>query len=490
MPATFAVDDVEIQGAPHTLLDLPVALRARTAGRIRCSAGPARVIEEHSDLNPLMQAVHCAFARHRPLALSPDAIWSTIAHGFAIHVVENAEALRGRFVRHEGKLELNVEHASLDIAADEWPPLISSLCGRIREHVGPGLHRLLVNDFSTTGPAERTASEITMMHAFKQYFDYSVTCICGIPEITLLGTADDWRAIRGRLDVLEEYDLGWWTRKLAPVCDQFVRAAEGRPDRAFWQAIYKPKAAYAVELATGWIRLFFPYLQGEGGKFVRSSLEADGLPPRQFPMGLSSAPVRIDEPDGSTREMVNLVGGLVGVWEDPDRKTLRPELGWAVHSDAAATALARARTEPARQPTLRSRLGNALSRKPSGLEPNVLPIPGDVLRLLAEAGDRRALFDGAWRLRERSSMVMLWHRMPNFDAVVFADVGNDRWLAWCHGRRERLVYVILDSLRALDLATPIVALSLGELFEHAEAHGPRFFEAPAFRPHGTLMNEV
>jgi hypothetical protein len=47
-----------------------------------------------------------AFAEHRPLVLTPDCVWLTIEQGFAHHVAENAETLRPRLVRHEGKQEL------------------------------------------------------------------------------------------------------------------------------------------------------------------------------------------------------------------------------------------------------------------------------------------------------------------------------------------------------------------------------------------------
>lgn len=51
-------------------------------------------------LHPLFNAVHMAFSEHRPLLLTPDAIWMTIAQGFAIHINNNAEQLRQSFVAH------------------------------------------------------------------------------------------------------------------------------------------------------------------------------------------------------------------------------------------------------------------------------------------------------------------------------------------------------------------------------------------------------
>src|SRR5262245_58116271 len=58
---------------------------------------------------PLLAAVHTAFSQHRPLTLSPDAVWITIAQGVAHHMTVHGERLRARFVSHQGKLDLGFE---------------------------------------------------------------------------------------------------------------------------------------------------------------------------------------------------------------------------------------------------------------------------------------------------------------------------------------------------------------------------------------------
>lgn len=42
-------------------------------------------------------------------------------------------------------------------------------------------------DFSTTIPIARTVSQVVMLDAFQQCFDYQVCFICGIPTITVKG---------------------------------------------------------------------------------------------------------------------------------------------------------------------------------------------------------------------------------------------------------------------------------------------------------------
>ena len=54
-------------------------------------------------VHPLVSAVHCAFAEHRPLVLSPDIIWLTICQGFGHHVLSKKETLRPYIVDVEVK---------------------------------------------------------------------------------------------------------------------------------------------------------------------------------------------------------------------------------------------------------------------------------------------------------------------------------------------------------------------------------------------------
>ena len=151
----------------------------------------AREAGEHG----LVNAVHFAFSEHRPLVLTPDAIWLTLAQGFAQHINNHAEALRSRFVTHKGKMALSVEVDAL-INAEHWAGAIQQWSTAIGEHVGAALYQLMICNFSTTTPVVKTASQVAMMDAFQQYFEYRLTCICGIPSVTLKGTVADWVEIR------------------------------------------------------------------------------------------------------------------------------------------------------------------------------------------------------------------------------------------------------------------------------------------------------
>lgn len=257
MAVTFAVDDVQPAPAPRATRALrELAPDALVIG----GDAEARVID-HEGVHPLLAAVHVAFSEHRPLVLSPDVIWLTIAQGVAQHVRLHAEELRPRFVRHSGK-------QALEVFRDGPPPtdaggieeMIDAFRGELGARVGEGLGRLFVCDFSTTTRVERVASEVVLLDAFSPYFELKLMCICGIPEVTLLGTPEDYRVIRERVEVVSELGLGFWRPSLARVADELVESAEGRPDRDFWRAIYKPRHAYGWDRITGWIARLYPYV--------------------------------------------------------------------------------------------------------------------------------------------------------------------------------------------------------------------------------------
>ncbi|KYF80231.1 hypothetical protein BE11_43925 [Sorangium cellulosum] len=387
MAVTFAVSDVvratarlhnpaKIAGASSTR-----RLHGRTVEAWGSNAQQFLPAEEHGLLN----AVHRAYAHHYPLVLTPDAIWLCIAQGFAIHVNENAERLRGKFVRHEGREPLVVTRDDFVKGSpdNDWPCVFGEFSAQIAAHIGRQ-RDLVVCDFSTTGPVERAASEIVLMDALQHYFKYELWTVCGIPEITLEGTVDDWISIRRRASALGEYELSWWTRALEPVLDQFVAAARGRVDVPFWEVMFKELGGSGGPYVTGWINVLFPYLKvSRSEAFTRNDAavrwergisdpdgwSSEGAHRYLIPSGMSTAPLLWNY-FGSALDM-ELLAGFVGVAQDEDGLALRPAIGWAVRQTGQAADVVQARAPgsgslhdvgPDRDPVARVALPSWLSR--------------------------------------------------------------------------------------------------------------------------------
>lgn len=369
---TFAVSDVARAAGPRAELDRTVAITSLmgapspTRGEARSFGRPprppaARVEQVYAsaarlvactDVSPLVQMAHDAFYEHRPIALSPDALWFTIAQGFATHVNANVETLRARFVRHAGKAKLVVERPDFLLGQpNPWPEAFAAFSDQIAGHVGK-LRDLVVADFSTTGPLERAATEVLLMDTFQGYFEYEMMCGCGIPQITLRGTPDDWRSVRRRAQHLSEYGLEDWIGALLPVLDRIVATAEGADDAPFWRSFFHYQSGSMGSALTGWINVLFPYLVDWHSKgpvpnphmahwqanFARTSRDWRDTPGPSLsalPSGLASAPVLVTDVRTRDRHPMRFVAGLFGVIEEADG-TLAPEFGWAVTHDAAA----------------------------------------------------------------------------------------------------------------------------------------------------------
>jgi WD40 repeat protein len=349
---TFAVDDVAHARHPLRECDLAEALDARLKEPVLGTSHRQARFVQPLDTHPLMAAVHLAFSEHRPLVLSPDIIWLTIAQGLALHVTRNAEALRSDLVRHQGRKRLEVERERWDLASAEfWSGVVGDFSARLHEE-STALHELMVCDFSTTGSVERVVSQVVLMDALREYFDYSVKSICGIPTVTLEGTPADWSRLREKVEQLSRYGLDWWVQHLLPLCDQFVRAAQGSADRRFWQSIYKLREAYGADVINGWSCKLFPFIRnGSTGHYdlrnpvFESDPDAEKTdrhaPPlgwirsEVLPTGLSRVPLVLALPgqDGTRtkRKEVALTAGFLGVSQSPETLALRPVLGWVAH---------------------------------------------------------------------------------------------------------------------------------------------------------------
>ena len=245
---TFQVDDVCINKTLYIEArnwGEIVAARSRSKGILpeafsRPSDPEIRLLDG-GWMNGFVQSVHIAYAEHYPLVISPDDIWMCIVQGFAAHVNANAEKLRHLFVEHEGKKIIRIRRDDFLKGSSEnpWPEAFSEFSVQIRSHIGDKTHNLLTPSFTTTGPVEKAAAEIVLMNAFKEYFDYRCATSCGIPEITLMGTVNDWKQLREKTLGLAQFELEWWIDAVKPVLDQFVAAAEGCVDEEFWSTIYK-----------------------------------------------------------------------------------------------------------------------------------------------------------------------------------------------------------------------------------------------------------
>jgi len=332
MLITFKVSDVDLATTPLPTRPTASQLAALGWTAPEASRVGADTVVDGPLVHPLALAIDLAFAEHRPLVLGPDEVWLCLAQSLATHVELHAEALRPRLVRHQGQLELEARRDDFILGDphNDWPGVVDALTAQIRGHLG-GRADLFVADFSTTGPLARTASQIALMGAMRQYFRYAVATLCGIPEITLRGTPDDWASIRRRAAVFGEFDLGWWLEALDPVLAQLEATARGDVDRDFWRRLYKVEHGSGGDRSTGWFNTLFAYVGDQPRRNGFPTVDAGPFQGNQlsdFPAGRTRVPFvwRI----GGVPVAMELVGGLWGAVQDPATGALGVTSGWVV----------------------------------------------------------------------------------------------------------------------------------------------------------------
>ncbi len=321
-----------------------------------------------NDVHPLAQAVCTAFYGHYPLVLSPDDVWFCLMQGFAQHMRLHSESLHQRFVGHEGKLTLVVERPDFLLGqTNPWTEVFAAFSQQIAAHVG-AVHQQLSPSFSTTTATHRAACDVTLMDSFQGYFEYEVRAGCGIPQITLLGTKEDWAKLRAHAELFTQYGLERWGAALLPVLERIEATVAGdEVEATFWRSIFRYQGGSGPAEMTGWLLVFFPYLLDwstfesraveedakpqalrfnpyleqwvDGWKHATQrtgwistdDLQGPGLP--DLPSGLSSAPVKITLGNTGQTRQACFVAGMVGVAQDARSLAVRPSFGWAVTSE-------------------------------------------------------------------------------------------------------------------------------------------------------------
>ena len=351
---TFAVDDVDLPnrhcGWKMDGYKLAVDIHRNFDWNMLSDWEPAILANSFADADNLydigedvmFQMLLEAWCQHRPVVLTPDSIWLIICQQFSHIVNKDPERYRGVLVSHEGRKELQVKTNDLFSKQADWNGLISGFTAEIDKYTNNDLATTLVADFSTTGTDERIASEVTLMDVVKPFFEYkAIYAVCGIPSITLTGTPDDWRRVLAKTQALDAFGMDWWTSEIVPILEEFVKAAEGRPDYWFWKDIVKktrprkiqgPVCAKRQPRMTkfdGWFLKFFPY-DNKGRtpnkvKITQTMLPETVVVPFKYQVVTLDGVVLEETP-------LELVAGIVGVIEDPENYSMTPKIGWFVRT--------------------------------------------------------------------------------------------------------------------------------------------------------------
>lgn len=197
--------------------------------------------------NNFIGAFMCAYNNHGDIVLNPDTIWIAIMLYLSTYIDNNAEALRSKFVHHEGKMELRVNELvgsveeSLEVEK-KWDVFFEQIRGQIIENTHDGVVNKLECDFSTTNRITQIASTSILMNGFKKYFSYERSIMmCGINNVYFEGVREDWVKLIEKAKLLEEYDVNGvllnYLEHINVILRKFLETFDGNSNISFWNNI-------------------------------------------------------------------------------------------------------------------------------------------------------------------------------------------------------------------------------------------------------------
>lgn len=211
-----------------------------------------------------------AYNNHLPLKLRPDDIKLAIQSVISVCVNNNSEKFRSLFVSHEGKMKISVQNETFDpnffctVFADAMknnikdPVFVDKFTGR----------------FSTTTPLIQTVSNMMLMNTLKEYFSFEMILCCGIPNVILCGSQEDWKALEDAYNYFKTFfrgtELDKWFTHFDTIMDMFLEmrmlATSGSVPapshiKELWKRVisYVPQGSGGDRILGGWIRLLIPY---------------------------------------------------------------------------------------------------------------------------------------------------------------------------------------------------------------------------------------
>jgi hypothetical protein len=202
------------------------------------------------------------YSRHEKLRIQPQDLWYIVLNELAVEINDHPDTYRMLFTSSDENETITV-HAS---TPDQLPG--RDLVNRLATQMPELKVEWLLPRLSTHTAASETAMAAAVCHMASPYYNY-MTYMCGLPEIEVTGTKEDWqelgnccmeleqafRPLNARLspyfdklqgrfkEIAQQLDGGWWPEE----CQRY------------WHSIFTTKniGSGSELLISGWITDFY-----------------------------------------------------------------------------------------------------------------------------------------------------------------------------------------------------------------------------------------
>lgn len=318
---TLKLNKVKMLSKNYSLKDADVYYYIDT------SSGREQTFESNNFIGSFLNA----YNTHCDVVLNPDNIWIMISLFFSKYVDSNAEALRSKFVTHEGQKKLVViecaDFVEQSIQMEkQWDYFYEQIHEQVKSNTKEGIVDALKCDFSTTGVIQKIISTSVIMNSFKKYFSYGrmIMC-CGINNVYFEGVRDDWVKLIKKTENLTQYDvdtkLTKYVQCILTILRKFLDTWDGNVDINFWNRIMATEekrigsGGQTQTTIEGWILHFF-------GEYERMDL--DDVPDYSI-----SVPIELENKLTGTKKDLNIIANWLSV-SKVDKYVFKSDLGLAI----------------------------------------------------------------------------------------------------------------------------------------------------------------
>lgn len=213
--------------------------------------------------NSLLDVVLNCYNNHLALKLTPDVIFISLLIQFATYVNNNADKLFTKFFMNPEKDRKFVFESGNELSTFRFDIMFNSFASQLKSEIkDPLLNDTFNCNFSTSTSTDKYVSQLLLAATVSSYYKYHGYPLCGVPEIEISGTKEDWMNILKKLKTLEKYDAGdkqllRWLDMVYPIIDKFVQIYDNEPDIDFWsRMIRRIEGGSGVNHIDGWLVVF------------------------------------------------------------------------------------------------------------------------------------------------------------------------------------------------------------------------------------------
>lgn len=134
------------------------------------------------------------YDNHKGLVVSPDMIWHTVLYEISQLIKKDPNTYKEFFTRSGDRIEISVPKKGVLIDID-------AILEKLKVLIPSDTKPFLLN-FTTTTLNSKLAISTAFCEAVSPYYDYMMFS-CGIPEIKILGTKEDWQSIKDSCEKLK-----------------------------------------------------------------------------------------------------------------------------------------------------------------------------------------------------------------------------------------------------------------------------------------------